>query len=217
MMNTDPTVYVVDDDDAVRNSLRWLMESAGFRVATYANAWEFLAGYDPEGPGCLVLDVRLAGHSGLDLQEQLAADGVALPVIIITGHADVPIAVRAMRTGAFDFIEKPFDDQVLLERVRQAVDLDIRHRRERCSRAETMGRLALLTPREKEVLDGVVNGLANKQIACDLGISIKTVEVHRGQAMHKMHAGSVAELARLVQTARTAQDQHAPLTSGATQ
>jgi FixJ family two-component response regulator len=216
-MNTDPTVYVVDDDDAVRDSLRWLMESAGFRVATYANAWEFLAGYDPEGPGCLVLDVRLAGHSGLDLQEQLAAEDITLPIIMITGHSDVPIAVRAMRTGAFDFIEKPFDDQVLLERVRQAVDLDILHRCERCVRAETMGRLALLTPREKEVLDGVVNGLGNKQIARDLGISIKTVEVHRGQAMHKMHAGSVAELARLVQTARTAQDQHALLTSGATQ
>ena len=216
-MNTDPTVYVVDDDDAVRDSLRWLMESAGFRVATYANAWEFLAGYDPEGPGCLVLDVRLEGHSGLDLQEQLAAEDITLPIIMITGHSDVPIAVRAMRTGAFDFIEKPFDDQVLLERVRQAVDLDIRHRHEGCSRAETMGRLALLTPREKEVLDGVVNGLGNKQIARDLGISIKTVEVHRGQAMHKMHAGSVAELTRLVENARTAQDQHAPLTSGATQ
>jgi len=216
-MNTDPTVYVVDDDAAVRNSLRWLIESAGFRVATYANAWEFLAGCEPESPGCLVLDVRLAGHSGLDLQEQLAADGVALPVIIITGHADVPIAVRAMRTGAFDFIEKPFDDQVLLERVRQAVDLDIRHRCERCARAETMRRLALLTPREKEVLDGVVNGLANKQIARDLGISIKTVEVHRGQVMRRMRAGSVAELARLVQTARTAQEQHAPLTPGVTQ
>jgi FixJ family two-component response regulator len=200
-MKTDPTVNVVDDDGAVRNSLRWLIESAGLDVATFASAKEFLNGYDRDRPGCLILDVRLPGQSGLDLQKQLAAQGVSLPVIIITGHGDVPIAVRAMRTGALDFIEKPFDDQVLLRRVRQAIDLDLRNRRERSERAGILGRLALLTPREREVLDRVVQGRANKQIAGDLGISTKTVEAHRAHVMEKMRAESLVELVHLVQSA----------------
>ena len=200
-MKTDPTVNVVDDDGAVRNSLKWLIESTGVDVATFASAKEFLNGYDPDRPGCLILDVRLPGQSGLDLQKQLAAQGVSLPVIIITGHGDVPIAVRAMRTGALDFIEKPFDDQVLLHRVRQAIDLDLRNRRERSERAGILLRLALLTPREREVLDRVVHGRANKQIAGDLGISTKTVEAHRAHMMEKMRAESLAGLVQLVRDA----------------
>jgi FixJ family two-component response regulator len=200
-MNTEPTVYVVDDDAAVRNSLRFLIESAGFRVSTFASAREFLVGYDSDTPGCLVLDVRLPGSSGLDLQQQLVAEGLTIPVIIVTGHGDVPIAVRAMRTGAIDFIEKPYDDQVLLDRIRHAVDLDIKNRRDRTQRQEILARLALLTPREREVLEGVVSGSANKQIAGDLGISTKTVEAHRAHVMEKMRVESLAELVRLVQIA----------------
>lgn len=203
-MNTEPTVYVVDDDASVRNSLRWLIKSAGLHVAAYANAKEFLTGYDPDCPGCLVLDVRLPGRSGLDLQQKLADEGIGLPVIIVTGYGDVPNAVRAMRTGALDFIEKPFNDRVLLDRVRQAVDLDIQNRRDRAERADITARLALLTPREKEVLDRVVDGRLNKQIANELGISAKTVEAHRAQVMVKMRAGSLAELVRLAQGARMA-------------
>lgn len=200
-MKPDPTICVVDDDGGVRNSLRWLIESAGFRVATYTSAKEFLKGYDGETPGCLVLDVRLSGHSGLDLQQQLHAKGIPIPVIMITGHGDVPTAVRAMRSGALDFIEKPFNDKLLLDRIRQAVLLDIRNRVERAKRAEIVARLALLTPREREVLERVVDGRANKQIASDLGISTKTVEAHRAHVMEKMRAESLAGLVQLVRAA----------------
>ncbi len=197
-MKMDPTICVVDDDAEVRNSLRWLIESAGLRVATYASATEFLHGYDSETPGCLLLDLRLSGHSGLDLQQHLVTKGNGIPVIMITGHGDVPSAVRAMRSGALDFIEKPFDDQRLLDRIRQAVELDLRNRAGREERAEIAARLALLTPREREVLDRVVRGRANKQIAAELGISTKTVEAHRAHVMEKMRADSLAELIQLV-------------------
>jgi FixJ family two-component response regulator len=213
-MNNEPTVYVVDDDAAVRNSLRFLIESAGFRVTTFANAREFLSGYDSDVPGCLVLDVRLPGSSGLDLQQQLVAEGIGVPVIIVTGHGDVPIAVRAMRTGALDFIEKPYDDQVLLDRIRHAVELDIRNRRDRAERQDILSRVALLTPREREVLEGVVSGSANKQIAGDLGISTKTVEAHRAHVMEKMRVESLAELVRLVQIAGVARNP-VPVAAGA--
>jgi len=200
-MNTDPTVYVVDDDAEVCKSLHWLIESAGFHVATHAGAAEFLKGYDAERAGCLVLDVRLSGQSGLDLQEHLVKEGIGLPVIIITGYGDVPTAVRAMRSGALDFIEKPFDDKLLLDRVRQAVELDIRNRVERAERTGIVARLALLTPREREVLERVVDGRGNKQIAEDLGISTKTVEAHRAHMMEKMRAESLAGLVQLVRAA----------------
>ena len=200
-MNTDPTVYVVDDDAEVCKSLRWLIESAGFHVATHAGAEEFLKGYDAERAGCLVLDVRLSGQSGLDLLEQLVTEGIGPPVIIITGYGDVPTAVRAMRSGALDFIEKPFDNKLLLDRVRQAVELDVRKRLERAERAEIVARFALLTPREREVLERVVDGRANKQIARDLGICTKTVEAHRSHVMEKMRAQSLAGLVQLVQAA----------------
>jgi len=200
-MKTDPTVSVVDDDAAVRNSLRWLLESANFHVETYASAREFLNGYDPETPGCLLLDVRLSGQSGLDLQQQLVTEGIGIPVIIITGHGDVPTAVRAMRTGALDIIEKPFDHQHLLNRIRQAVELDLRNRVGRAERAEITARLASLTQREREVLDRVVSGRANKQIAAELSISTKTVEAHRAHVMEKMRADSLAGLIQLVRAA----------------
>jgi len=203
--NADPvspvTVFVVDDDPAVRRTLQLLMEFAGFRAECFASAEEFLNRYDPEKPGCLVLDVRLKGQSGLDLQQQLVSEGIGIPVIMMTGHGDVPTAVRAMRTGALDFIEKPFNDQLLLDRVRQAVELDLGNREVRQKRAEIAARLALLTPREREVLERVVSGRANKQISAELHISTKTVEAHRAHVMEKMQADSLADLIQYVRGA----------------
>lgn len=201
-MNAEPVVRVVDDDAAVRDSIAWLIESAGFKVSTYDTAKAFLDEFDPERPGCLLLDVRLRNHDGLDLQDQLTATGVRLPVIIITGHGDVAIAVRAMRSGAFDFIEKPYDNEVLLKRVRQAVELDNRTRLEWHERAEIAARIARLTRREREVMEAVVSGHPNKRIALDLGISSKTVEAHRAHVMGKMQADSLAELVRQVEKTR---------------
>jgi FixJ family two-component response regulator len=199
-MQADPTVFVVDDDAAVRESLCWLVESAGLNAESYATAQEFLEAYDPRQPGCLVLDVRMPGLSGLDLQEQLAAQGIMLPVIIITGHGEVPMAVRAMKGGAIDFIEKPFSDQLLLDRAREAIAQDAHNRVEQARRAEVAARLALLTPREREVMEMVVSGKANKQVGASLGISQKTVEAHRAQVMRKTRADSLAELVQLAGT-----------------
>jgi RNA polymerase sigma factor (sigma-70 family) len=200
-METDPTVFVVDDDAAVRESLQWLIKTAGLNVECYGTAQEFLDAYDQARPGCLVLDVRMPGLSGLDLQEQLGASGMNLPIIIITGHGEVPLAVRAMKGGAIDFLEKPFSDQLLLDRIREAIARDEQDRQEQARRARAAERLALLTPREREVMAMVVDGKANKQIAASLQISQKTVEAHRAQVMRKMEAGSVAELVRLAQAA----------------
>ncbi len=199
-MQADPTVFVVDDDAAVRESLCWLVESAGLNAESYATAQAFLDAYDPRQPGCLVLDVRMPGLSGLDLQEQLAAQGIMLPVIIITGHGEVPMAVRAMKGGAIDFIEKPFSDQLLLDRAREAIAQDAQNRVEQARRAEVAARLALLTPREREVMEMVVSGKANKQVGASLGISQKTVEAHRAQVMRKTRADSLAELVQLAGT-----------------
>jgi FixJ family two-component response regulator len=197
-MTSEPTVFVVDDDKAVRESLCWLIESVGLSVEAYGSAQAFLEAYDPDRPGCLVADVRLPGMSGLELQAKLAEQSGSLPVIIITGHADVPSAVRAMKIGAVDFIEKPFSDQMLLERIRHAVEMDAGSRRTRHERLDLVERLQRLTPREKQVMDLVVAGKANKQIAQDLGLSPKTVEVHRANVMLKMRAKNVAHLVRLV-------------------
>ena len=199
-MQADPTVFVVDDDAAVRESLCWLVESAGLNAESYATAQAFLEAYDPRQPGCLVLDVRMPGLSGLDLQEQLAAQGIMLPVIIITGHGEVPMAVRAMKGGAIDFIEKPFSDQLLLDRAREAIAQDAQNRVEQARRAEVAARLALLTPREREVMEMVVSGKANKQVGASLGISQKTVEAHRAQVMRKTRADSLAKLVQLAGT-----------------
>jgi len=197
MMEAEATVFVVDDDADLRESLGWLLESAGLRVKSYSTAQEFLTDYKSEEPGCLLLDVRMPGLSGLDLQEELRRRGVPPPIIIMTGHAKVPMAVRALKGGAIDFIRKPFRDQALLERIRQAIDLDRRTRQVRMECTKFAALLTDLTPREREVMDLVIAGKPNKIIAADLGISPKTVEIHRGRVMEKMQVESVAELVRL--------------------
>jgi two-component system, LuxR family, response regulator FixJ len=197
-MTSEATVFVVDDDAAVCSSLRFLIESVGLRVKTFTSANEFLAACSAEDPGCLVLDLRMPGMSGLELQEHLNQRGISLPVIIITAHGDVPTAVRAMHAGAVDFMSKPFSDQALLDRIHQAIEKDARLRSERAVLAGIAARVALLTPRECEVMEYVVAGKANKEIAADLDLSSKTVETHRARVMDKMQAGSVAELVRMV-------------------
>jgi two-component system, LuxR family, response regulator FixJ len=196
-MSSRPTVFVVDDDQAMRNSLKWLIESVSMQVETFDSANAFIQSYYPGRSGCLLLDVRMPGMSGLELQEYLLVNQIAIPVIIITGHGDVPMAVRAMKAGAVDFIEKPFNDELLLESIRQAMALDARQRDMQAQRAEIATRLARLTPREHEVMVMVTNGQANKEIANTLGVSSKTVEAHRARVMEKMEADSLAELVRM--------------------
>lgn len=193
-----PTVFVVDDDPAIRDSLDWLLTSVGMRVVTYGSAVEFLDRFEPIGSSCLLADVRMPGMSGLDLQEELVARAIALPVIVITGHSDVQMAVRAMKAGAFDFIEKPFNDQALLELVQKAVDKSRSDAALGAEQAEFKARLALLSPRESEVLAHIVDGKPNKQIAYFMELSEKTVEAHRAKIMEKTRAGSLAELIRMV-------------------
>ncbi|MBW9266569.1 MAG: response regulator transcription factor [Candidatus Thiodiazotropha sp. (ex. Lucinisca nassula)] len=196
-MTKPPTVFVVDDDQAMRNSLKWLIESVSMQVETFESADAFIKSYYPGRSGCLLLDVRMPGMSGLELQEYLRANQIAIPVIIITGHGDVPMAVRAMKSGAVDFIEKPFNDEMLLESIRHALALDVKQRDMQKQRAEIATRLARLTPREHEVMVMVTNGKANKEIASSLGVSAKTVEAHRARVMEKMQANSLAELVRM--------------------
>ncbi|MCU7814093.1 MAG: response regulator transcription factor [Candidatus Thiodiazotropha sp. (ex Rostrolucina anterorostrata)] len=196
-MSKRPTVFVVDDDQAMRNSLKWLIESVSMQVEIFESADAFINSYYPGRSGCLLLDVRMPGMSGLELQEYLRANQIAIPVIIITGHGDVPMAVRAMKSGAIDFIEKPFNDELLLESIRHALALDVRQRDMQSQRAEIATRLARLTPREHEVMVMVTNGKANKEIATSLGVSAKTVEAHRARVMEKMEADSLAELVRM--------------------
>lgn len=194
--DNEPTVFVVDDDQAMRKSLQWLIESVALSVETFATAQQFLDAYDPSRPGCLVLDVRMPGMSGLDLQERLAAGGVTLPVIIITGHADVSSAIRALKAGAVDFIEKPCNGQVLLDRIQAALAKDAQLRQDQSAHSDLERRLSLLTPREREVMDLVVEGLPNKAIAVSLNVSPKTIETHRAKVMAKMGAASLADLVR---------------------
>ena len=196
-MPPEPTVFVVDDDPAMRESLRWLLQSVGLAVETHAGAAAFLSSYDPSRSGCLVLDMRMPGMSGLNLQDELIARRITLPIIIITGYAEVPTAVRALKRGAVDFIEKPFSDELLLDRIRQAIETDRQTRDAEAQRAEVTVRFAQLTPREREVMELVIAGKANKVIAAELGLSPKTVEVHRANVMRKMAVDSVAELVRL--------------------
>lgn len=193
----EQTVFVVDDDAAVRDSLSWLIKSVGLKVETFGSAHEFLEKLNPRRQGVVVLDVRMPGMSGLELQEKLVSDSITLPVIIVTGHGDVPMAVRAVKSGAFDFIEKPFNDQVLLDRIQQAMKRQVETRKVEEQRADVSGRLNTLTPREKEVLEMVVSGNPNKVIAAQLGISCRTVEIHRGRVMEKMRASSLSELVRM--------------------
>lgn len=196
-MEAKPTVFVVDDEPGVRHALRVLLESVGWQNEAYESATHFLAAYDPERPGCLVLDLRMPGLSGLDLQRELVDRGSLLPIIFLTAHAEVPTAVRAMRTGAIDFLEKPFNSQVLLDRVQEAVEWNRQARRERAERTSVAARLSSLTAREREVLDHVIAGKPNKRIAADLGVTEKTVEFHRSNLMAKLRVSSLAELVRL--------------------
>jgi two-component system, LuxR family, response regulator FixJ len=193
-----PTVFIVDDDEAVRNSLRLLVKSLGLTTTISASAQEFLATYDPIQPGCLVLDVRMPGMSGLELQQQLNLRGAVIPVIFITGHGDIPMAVEAMQQGAFDFLQKPFRDQDLIDRVQRALDKDRKNRAELGQRSRIRERRDSLTPREREVLALVTSGKANKVMAADLGLSQRTVEIHRARVMEKMAASSLAQLVRMV-------------------
>lgn len=192
-----PTVFVVDDDEAMRSSLKWLIESTGLAVQTFGSADAFLTSYSPDWAGCLLLDVRMPGMSGLELQAYLAQANYHLPVIIITGHGDVGMAVKAMQAGALDFIEKPFYDEDLLRSIRRALDAESQARALRSQHAEVLARLEELTPREHEVMDLVTGGKSNKEIASTLGVSAKTVEAHRAKVMDKMQASSLAELVRM--------------------
>jgi two-component system, LuxR family, response regulator FixJ len=197
---TAPTVYVVDDDDGMRRALDALLSTVGYETAVFSRPSEFLANFKADSPGCLVLDIRMPDMSGLELQQHLNRIGSMLPVIFITGHGDVPMAVQAMKEGAFEFIQKPFRDQNLLDRINHALKQDAENRNTVARRAEVLHRLESLTPRERQVMDLVVDGAANKVIAIDLELSERTVEIHRAKVMEKMGARSVAHLVKLHMT-----------------
>jgi FixJ family two-component response regulator len=197
-MMAEQIVYIVDDDEAMRDSLKWLLESRGLKVKIFASSEEFLGTLQGEPAGCMVLDVRMPGMNGLQLYEQLQVRGCALPVIFITGHGDVPMAVSALKRGAADFIEKPFNDQEMLSLIERCMEQDRAASRKRAENAAATQRISSLTQREREVLDLIVIGKLNKQVADELNISIKTVEVHRSRVMEKMAVASVAELVQLV-------------------
>jgi FixJ family two-component response regulator len=197
MRETDAIVYIVDDDAPMRESLKNLIRSVGLRAELFASAQEFLRSKRPEVPSCLVLDVRLPGVSGLDLQRRTTEAGLEIPVIFITGHGDIPMSVRAMKAGALEFLTKPFRDQDLLDAIQQALERDRQARDQRAAVEELRSRFASLTPREREVMKGVVAGLLNKQIGAELGTSETTVKIHRHQVMEKMGAASLPELVRM--------------------
>jgi two-component system response regulator FixJ len=201
----EPTIFIVDDDDAVRDSLRLLLETEGYRTADFASARAFLDAYETGRPGCLVADVRMPDMNGLELQEAVAARRLGVPVIIVTGHADVPMAVRAMKAGAIDFIEKPFVDTAILEAVRRALAAGAAAglaEGDAGLAADAAARVAALTPRERDVLTHLVRGQPNKIIAFELGISPRTVEIHRARVMEKMQADSLPHLVRLALAAK---------------
>jgi RNA polymerase sigma factor (sigma-70 family) len=197
-MNKEPIVFIIDDDDEVRSALAFLMESVGLDAETYSSAELFSDRFDPSKHGCILLDVRMRGMSGLMLQEVLAQHKIHPPIIFITGHGDVPMAVNAIKAGAIDFIQKPFNDQVLLESVYRAIEKDEKQRGKAYQHAEIQQRLNRLTPREREVIDLVVRGFRNKNIAYELHITQSTVEVHRSRAMEKMEANSLSDLMRIM-------------------
>jgi FixJ family two-component response regulator len=197
MSETDAMVFVVDDDAPMRESLKNLIRSVGLRVELFASAQEFLRSKRPDLPSCLVLDVRLPGLSGLDLQKRTGDAGIEIPIVFITGHGDIPMSVRAMKAGAVEFLTKPFRDQDLLDAIQQALERDRTARDQRAALEELRNRFASLTPREREVMKRVVAGLLNKQIGAELGTSETTIKIHRHQVMEKMEAGSLPELVRM--------------------
>jgi FixJ family two-component response regulator len=197
-MTPDGVVYVIDDDESVRRALARLIRALGLDVETFASAPAFLAYRPPDRPSCLVLDVRLPGTGGLELQASLGRAQREMPIIFITGHASVPTSVRAMKEGALDFLQKPFEDQALLAAIQRALARSRQARAERTARARVQRRIDTLTPREREVLARVVSGKLNKQIAAELGAAEKTIKVHRGRVMKKMQAESVADLVRMM-------------------
>ncbi len=201
MPEQDPTVFIVDDDAAVRDSLRFLLRSVGLRSETFSSAIDFLEDHDPKRPGCLILDVRMPGMSGLELHERLRAVGSILPIIFLTAHGDVPMAVEAVKAGAVDFLQKPFRDQDLLDRIQEAINANAQARKESTDRDEIRSRIESLTPREREVMELVVAGKANKVIALNLGVSQRTVEIHRARVMKKMRARSLSGLVQMVMQA----------------
>jgi FixJ family two-component response regulator len=198
-MSQAPVVFVVDDDPSVRSSLKFLMSSVGLQVESFESADALLQRKLPDAPGCLVLDVRLRGSSGLDFQRELAARNCHMPIIFITGYGDIPMSVRAMKAGAVEFLTKPFRDQDLLDAVRIALEKDCERRERQNEVSDLKERFDSLTPREHEVISMVVSGMLNKQIAYQLGTAENTVKVHRSRAMEKMHAQSVAELVKMIE------------------
>jgi two-component system response regulator FixJ len=198
MIDPQAQVFIVDDDEAVRNTLRLLVKAAGLNCTSFGSAQEFLAGYDLDDPGCVVLDVRMPGMTGLELQQILNLKGAVIPVIFISGHGDVPMAVEAMKHGAFDFVQKPVRDHELVDRARRALEKDRSNRIQLRQRDQIRDRLQSLTPREREILTLVTRGKANKVMAGDLGVSQRTVEIHRARVMEKMGAESLAQLVRMV-------------------
>lgn len=201
MSGDGPVVYVVDDDEAVRESISLLLESVGLACETFESAAAFLEGFDASRRCCLVCDIRMPGQSGLALQQELGSRGIAVPLIFITGHGDIPMAVSAMKAGATDFVQKPFRDQDLIDRINKALETDEAQHRSRIEANTIRERLDTLTPRETEVMKRVVSGQANKVIAMDLGVSQRTVELHRARVMHKLRMRSLADLVQAVSKA----------------
>ncbi len=197
MSEKNTTIFIVDDDEAIRDSLAVLLKTVDLNTTTFGSGDEFLEAYDPGWGGCILLDIRMPGTSGIEVQKRLAESGCSIPIIFITGHGDIPMAVEAMHIGAFDFIQKPFRDQDLLDRIDQALTTSDEQEQQSARKKKAQNQFQTLTPREQEVMQFVVHGSANKVIAMDLGVSQRTVEIHRARVMEKMQARSLAELVRM--------------------